>query len=206
MTPGSVANGEERVGIIARTRRGRNGRATGCTSVAARISRRMRQHPVEPEPMQEPRAAGARRLHLLAGGLHHPAEGNVRRADVLTRTAHETPVHERREGVVEIRTGRHRAHRRDPSTRRRGLLARDPVGRAMREAQAARHACRQVLGRRRPAIDAPAGRDRPRGLDEAGARRQVGSDRTWVGRHAAMLRPVRLAGRYRKVEDSPGPC
>ena len=38
MTLGSVANGEERVGIIARTRRGRNGRTTGCTSVAARIA------------------------------------------------------------------------------------------------------------------------------------------------------------------------
>ena len=37
VTAGSVAKGEERAGIIARTRRGRNGRITGCTSVAARI-------------------------------------------------------------------------------------------------------------------------------------------------------------------------
>ena len=174
---GAMANGEERVGIIARTRRGRNGRTTRLHQRGRADHRRMRQHPVEPEPMQQPRPAGARRLDLLAGGLHHPAEGNVRGADVLTRAAHETPVHERGERVVEIRAGGHRAHRRDPSTRRCGLLARDPVGRAMREAQAARHACRQVLGRRRGAIDAPAGRDRPRGLDEAGARGQVGSDR-----------------------------
>ena len=153
----------------------------------------MRQQPVESEPVHEPRAAGARRLDLLARRLHHPAEGNVRRADVLAGAAHEAAVHERpRTSSSTSAPGRHRAHRGDPSTRRGGLLAGQPVGRAMRQAQAARHACRQILGasaRRDPARHP--GRDRA-----VASRKRVPSGRS-VPIGACVGRPwPRCYGRF----------
>ena len=110
--------------------------------------RRVGEHPVEPQPADEPRPARPLRLDLFARGLHHPAERHVRRADVLARAAHQAQVHEPLEGRVRRRDAvLHGAHRRDPPARRRRLLAGQPVGRAVRQAEPARDAAVEVASR-----------------------------------------------------------
>ena len=102
---------------------------------------RMRQHPVEPDPAYEPRPPRPGRFHLRACPFHHAAEGHVRGTHVLARAAHQTCVHEAGERVVDLgQPLGDGAHRGDPPARRGALLSRQPVGRAMGEAQPARHA------------------------------------------------------------------
>ena len=139
--------------------------------------RRVRQQPVESEPVCEPRAASACGLDLLARRLHHAAEGDVRRTDVLAGATHEAAVHEVRERRLDLRARRHRSHGGDPSSRRGRFLAGQPVGRAVRQAEPARDACRQIVGGGGVSAGTPPGCAERRRPEEAGALGQVGAER-----------------------------
>ena len=103
------------------------------------------EHYVEAEPSQGALATGAYRFDLRAGALHHPAERDVRRADVLACPARQAEVHERGERVVDRRSALgDGAHRGDASPGARGLLAGQSVRGAVRKAQAAGDAARDV--------------------------------------------------------------
>ena len=80
------------------------------------------------------------------GALHEPAERHPRGARRLAPAALHARVHERHEltvglGVLPL----HGAHGRDATPRRRRLLPRHPVGRAVRQAQAAADAAGQLV-------------------------------------------------------------
>ena len=153
--------------------------------------RGMRQHDVQSEPPEEPRAAGAERFHLDARALHHPAERHVRRADVLACTAHQAQVHEPGERVVDDgRALGDRPHGRDPSARRRRLLAGQPVRRTVGEAQATRDTRGQVgIGRRIGAdpsgLRARLRPDEPESLGQLGTQGQ--GLVVAVGQHVAIV-------------------
>ena len=88
-------------------------------------------------PRCEPTRGGER----VARPLHQPPEGHARRARRLAPAALHAGVHEADERVVGLGAlPVDLAHRRDPAARRRRLLSRHPVGRAVREAEPARHA------------------------------------------------------------------
>ncbi len=129
--------------------------------------RRMGEHPVEPEPPNQARTPRSRRLHLLACGLHHPAERDVRRTHVLARPTHEAGVHQFGEPAVGF-GGRlvDRSHRGDPSPGGLLLLAGQSVGGAVGEAETARDAGGEVGVGRRVASASPCGRRVERGPHE----------------------------------------
>jgi hypothetical protein len=89
-----------------------------------------------------PRLVGRFGGQLGSGPLHQAAERHRRRARRLAPAALDAQVHEPGEGPVHGRPGVHGPHGRDPAPGRSRLLAGDPVGRAVRQAQAARHARR----------------------------------------------------------------
>ena len=98
---GSVTRGSRRepfasaAGRSRAIRRGRNGRAIGWMTAAGHRSFGLGSSTSRPAP----RAARARRrparLDLDARRLHHPAEGRVRRTDVLARATNQAQVHRR---------------------------------------------------------------------------------------------------------------
>ena len=102
------------------------------------------EHPVAEAlpPRREPAGLGQRR----AGAFHQAAERHARRAGRLASPALDAGVHEAHELVVSRRPARvHGAHRRDAAPRRCGLLPGHPVGRAVRQAQAAADARGQLV-------------------------------------------------------------
>ena len=93
-------------------------------------------------PRREPAGVGQR----AARALHQPAERHARRARRLAAPALHAGVHEADElGVGRRALPLHGPHRGDAAPRRRRLLARDPVGRAVRQAEPAADARGQLV-------------------------------------------------------------
>ena len=159
---GSRRNGAAPRGTRARTRRGMNARASGCSRAATAAAPGAAER-------RRARAIGARARRACGGarsrcsrGFHHATERHVRRADVLAGAADEASIHERRERVVDLGPAvGDRAHRGDPASGRRRFVAGEPVGGAVGQAQAARDAGVEVGVDRVVGAD-PVRRDRPR--------------------------------------------
>jgi hypothetical protein len=182
---GSVTRGTWRprvaLGTRASVRRDRNAEPSGWTS--PRLTRTQpRQRDLEAEPPHEPPLPPLR-LDLDAGRLHQPAERHVRGACLLAGAAHEAEVHEGRERGAGLRSALgDGAHRGDPASRRRGLLAGHHVRRAVRQAEPARDARVETGGRRRvagPPVrgDAELCAEEPDPIGEDGAERRCRAPR-----------------------------
>ena len=108
---------------------------------------RARWRPSRPKPARSHRGAvRCSSASAVAGALHQAPERHAARARRLAATALHARLHEADELVVGVGTAPlHGAHGVDAAARREPLLARDPERRAVRQAQPARHARRQLV-------------------------------------------------------------
>ena len=220
--PLALRGGQRLPELLQRHRRGRRAQAPRQQPVEAHGLGRAeaRGHrPHHPGPGEGPGQAGALeapgprravRLDLGPGRLDHAPEGDAARAGRLAGPARQALVHHPRERVVDLGHALvHRPHRGDAPPRRGGLEPGDAERGAVGQAEAAGHALRDVVARRRrpgrvPGHQAPAGMgpSTPAG-SKASFRRRMMASPAGAGPHGSRAELLRGVG-HDGVSAHPG--